>query len=548
MSPFRASLGCRIEKAFGLRYYDQSFLMKKHLSESRILYVVALDDSEVFLDSLRALLMGKLKSKKNCYQVQLECLTSAKEFFRLLKVLRREEKNLALVICDLVMPEMNGLEVLEKLKSTLSDSVRVILTGKADLNSAVHAINNSLADQYLYKPIENPDRFVATINRLLENYFLRKDQEKKKIEEKIHIKKLASLNKRVSNMQLISEQIAYFSQEIKKLDLDEILDIIIKRIPPLFNAQAVSVFLFDKESNTYHLVRDNHIGEKAVVTFDPSKATPMQKAIKNNEIVIVEDINRSALKFSGKAELGDSCVIIPFRAIQNQSNLMGVNREKINVSNICGILNLSKISSKDDQLMISYKATLVQDILGANISNAQLYKVFQETHKLAVTDGMTGLFNNRIFKEFLQLEYERGKRYNKDFSVVMADIDFFKKINDKYGHLIGDQLLKSLGKAMRRAVRRSDTVARYGGEEFAFILPQTTIQEAFQIMEKVRKVIEQSSFTRQRIRVTVSFGIAQTSFPRIESDLGLLEKADQALYRAKKNGRNRIEIDMKKEK
>jgi diguanylate cyclase (GGDEF)-like protein len=509
---------------------------------------VAIDDIEVFLDSLRALLSGKLKSKKNWYKVQLECLTSAKEFFRLLKNFRREEKTLALVICDLVMPEMNGLEVLEKLKKILSDSVRVILTGKADLNSAVHTINNNLADQYLFKPIENPDQFVAAINMLLENYYLRKDQERKGIEEKIHLKKLANLNKRISNMQLISEQIAYFSREIKKLDLEEILDIIIKRIPPLFNAQAVSVFLFDEKSNTYHLVRDNHIGKKAVVTFDPSKGTPMQRAIKNNQIVIVEDINRSALKFSGKAELGDSCVIVPFRAIQNQSSLTGVNREKVNVSNICGILNLSKISSKEDRLIISYKATLIQDILGANISNAQLYKVFQETHKLAVTDGMTGLFNNRIFKEFLQVEYERGKRYNKDFSVVMADIDFFKKTNDKYGHLIGDQVLKSLGRTMKKSIRRSDIVARYGGEEFAFILPQTPIKKAFQLMEKVRKIIEQSSFTRQRIRITVSFGIAQTSFPRIESDLSLLEKADQALYRAKKNGRNRIEMVMKKGK
>jgi diguanylate cyclase (GGDEF)-like protein len=136
-------------------------------------------------------------------------------------------------------------------------------------------------------------------------------------------------------------------------------------------------------------------------------------------------------------------------------------------------------------------------------------------------------------------KYKIAENHNEIFSLVMVDIDFFKKVNDTYGHQCGDIVLQEFAKIFKESIRSMDVVARYGGEEFIIIL-LTNRENAFKIVEQIRKKVEAYSFGKQSINLTASFGIAQCNGKGLFSDD--LKRADDALYRAKENGRNRIEL------
>ena len=160
-------------------------------------------------------------------------------------------------------------------------------------------------------------------------------------------------------------------------------------------------------------------------------------------------------------------------------------------------------------------------------------------------DSMTHLYNHEIFREILKHEIRRAERYNIELSAVMCDIDDFKVINDTFGHLAGDRVIKTVANCLKEQLRESDLIARYGGEEFSFILPNTSIERAFEIAERLRKRIAalKLRYEKQLITLTMSFGIS--SFQRGERVLvdELIQRADNALYKAKSAGKNLSHMD-----
>jgi len=160
---------------------------------------------------------------------------------------------------------------------------------------------------------------------------------------------------------------------------------------------------------------------------------------------------------------------------------------------------------------------------------------------LAATDGLTGLINRRQFNHQLDSEIARAKRYRSPLSLALFDIDDFKKINDFYGHPTGDRILQELGKLISGNVRESDISARYGGEEFALILPETGQIDAYELLERLRAMIEHTVFCLpdNPMTVSISVGVAQLDPEHAES-YELIEKADAALYQAKKQGKNQV--------
>ncbi len=172
-----------------------------------------------------------------------------------------------------------------------------------------------------------------------------------------------------------------------------------------------------------------------------------------------------------------------------------------------------------------------------SIANAKLHA---EIEKLATTDGLTGLYNHRTFQEKLSEELRRLNRFSSPISLLIADIDYFKKINDTYGHPAGDLVLKGVANVLRETIRDIDIPARYGGEEFAAVLPGTDKKGAGMIAERLRKSIMNTSFSADgaSIKITISIGIA-TSPLDAETKEELIGRADQALYHAKNGGRNR---------
>ena len=158
---------------------------------------------------------------------------------------------------------------------------------------------------------------------------------------------------------------------------------------------------------------------------------------------------------------------------------------------------------------------------------------------LAYRDGLTGLLNYRAFEEALSSEQDRAVRYGTTFSIMMIDVDWFKRINDGYGHQIGDVVLRTLADRITGCVRKSDHVFRYGGEEFVILLPHTGIQKAERLAERIRYIVEKTDFIGG-LKITVSAGISEYSAGTAPGEL--LELADRGLYLAKKKGRNRVEV------
>jgi diguanylate cyclase (GGDEF)-like protein/PAS domain S-box-containing protein len=162
-----------------------------------------------------------------------------------------------------------------------------------------------------------------------------------------------------------------------------------------------------------------------------------------------------------------------------------------------------------------------------------------ELKRLAVIDKLTGVFNRTKFQELIEREIERAQRYNKPLSMIMFDIDNFKKVNDTYGHSAGDYVLKTLAKIVREAIRKIDYLVRWGGEEFLIILPENNLDKAHALAERIRKLIESYTFNNTG-KITVSLGVAE--FKEGDTEEILIKNSDSAMLKAKEKGRNRVEV------
>jgi diguanylate cyclase (GGDEF)-like protein len=168
-------------------------------------------------------------------------------------------------------------------------------------------------------------------------------------------------------------------------------------------------------------------------------------------------------------------------------------------------------------------------------------KYHEEIYRMTIVDGLTQIHNKRYLFEVMDRECTRARRHDRPLSVVMFDIDHFKKINDQFGHLAGDYALRELARVCQDRIRRDETFARYGGEEFTVVLPETALEGALALAEDLRARTEQHDFVFQneRIPITISLGCAQlTETDKVATDL--IQRADEKLYEAKRGGRNRV--------
>jgi len=211
-----------------------------------------------------------------------------------------------------------------------------------------------------------------------------------------------------------------------------------------------------------------------------------------------------------------------------------------NKDGIAGVLTVERTSGllKPDETDL---LMMVGMLVALGIEKCDL---FEKTEELSLRDGLTGLFNHRVFMEKLDEETRRRERTGHPLSVIMLDIDDFKRINDTYGHKSGDTVLTELASVMRYQVRNSptDVLARYGGEEFALLLADTPLERAVMVAERIRAAVAGHVFPRfdqgPEEHPTVSVGVA-TSSAVTERGAGLVSAADKALYHSKRTGKNR---------
>ena len=206
-----------------------------------------------------------------------------------------------------------------------------------------------------------------------------------------------------------------------------------------------------------------------------------------------------------------------------------------------GLLFLASRSGKEKSADFDFAALLT--LVGNHVSLIiDKIRLFQETKRLSITDGLTGLYNSRYFYKQLDIEIARTNRYGNSFSLILFDIDNFKRLNDTYGHQAGDDVLHELARLLRDASRETDIVVRYGGEEFIIILPNTSEEDTIYLADRIRTTVGRNAFRlnhAESIHITLSGGIA--SYPQNAYDTkSLLNAADTALYSAKASGKNMI--------
>ncbi|MBL9039147.1 MAG: diguanylate cyclase [Archangium sp.] len=176
-------------------------------------------------------------------------------------------------------------------------------------------------------------------------------------------------------------------------------------------------------------------------------------------------------------------------------------------------------------------------------ANAQLLDENSVLRALSVTDGLTQVANHRAFQDRLRDEYRRAQRYDDPLGLILLDVDHFKSVNDRFGHQVGDDVLKQIAHAVKLAIRETDFVARYGGEEFAVLLPNTHLAGALTVAERISHDVRRLQLGSDRaLRITASFGVSGFPSRAVGSPEQLVKTADDALYRAKNEGRNKISL------
>ena len=201
--------------------------------------------------------------------------------------------------------------------------------------------------------------------------------------------------------------------------------------------------------------------------------------------------------------------------------------------------NVTLIPLRSPTGRVDHVGIIIYDVTNTAVGQKRLTKANEKLKSLSRTDGLTGLYNRAYWQECLENEFNRFGRCKEISSLVMFDIDFFKKVNDTYGHQAGDMVIQSVANTLKQLARKTDVVGRYGGEEYAALLVGTNAENAMTFAERLRAAVEASlvQYEEHTIRFTISLGVAEVSFDQ-ENALKWIHQADQALYQSKESGRN----------
>jgi len=345
------------------------------------------------------------------------------------------------------------------------------------------------------------------------------------------VQTLDRLNERTSDLERTQVQIETIYETSRSLgeihDLDQVLDEILNITKNVLSLEYCSILLYDKEKSCLWLKAKEELGRK--FKYDVPKKIPLNgitgSAAQSSKAERIMDVRNDPRYLSG-LEGARSELAVPM-----------ISRAKV-----VGVLNVESREVGDFTQQDQKVLSVLAGSSAMAIENASLHKRMEE---LTIVDELTGIFNYRYFNQKLENELKRAKRYHQNLSLIMIDIDSFKRCNDSFGHLFGNLILKKLTEVIKRCIRDVDIFARYGGEEFVVILPQTTKPQAAMIGERIRTCVESTLFKDEKdlhsTHLTVSLGVC--CYPESgENAEELIKKVDQALYLAKGEGKNLVRI------
>lgn len=327
-------------------------------------------------------------------------------------------------------------------------------------------------------------------------------------------------------MKAAAEQLAMLSTGLRSLDFDDVIALAINQVPQSFQADRAVLCFAQKGSDAAMIYRkDCPVPEQKLL-----KPARIKKLSRNGQIIrdkiceLCEDSNRQP-----------PGLIMPLTICEQAGNRGNRNVDRQGFLCMCRF-NPSDIDSEKLQL---YKASLLQEVLNVNLTNAKLYQNYWKARRDSQTDPLTDVGSRRALEQMLKAEHARAVRYNNCFSVAIVDLDNFKGINDNAGHAAGDKALCQLAKIMNQSIRETDVVARYGGDEFVLLMPETKLNEAIVLSERLRRQVESLSIPGVQ-PVTISCGIAEWAGCAEDTPERILKRADAALYEAKHKGRNQV--------
>jgi diguanylate cyclase (GGDEF)-like protein len=295
---------------------------------------------------------------------------------------------------------------------------------------------------------------------------------------------------------------------------------------------SIAIFMFNDLENAYQMVIQPY--------------APLSKAYLKN---VKTSILKTAKDFPLDPPLRHAEKILTTVSPPQNPEYKMISRlsEAVTVPIVIGekVMGIIHLVNRDDIRFGKREQDMVYQFTAIFIISIKNALVHRHTERLAYTDPLTSLYNHRFFQETLQKELMRAVRYSKPLSLMIMDIDHFKKFNDTHGHLIGDLVLRHVARIFENSVREKiDTVARYGGEEFAVILPETTAEGALKFGERIRSKVESTPIASEKglLHVTLSIGIASTAHIASTKNSDIIEVADKALYVAKEAGRNQVKV------
>ncbi len=331
------------------------------------------------------------------------------------------------------------------------------------------------------------------------------------------------LRDEVSKRDWLSRAVIRFNESLRRIDSDDFWLRITQISAELVNAERASILIRNEKSNSLHA-----------------------KAAIGSRINLLSETSVGSRVAGRVLEIGNPVVITDMKGIEaappewNYKTTSFISYPILIGDRRIGVLNLT--DKAGGEIFNQRDLELLQAIapqIAVAIDRTTLRDKAGEYEQLSVTDPLTGLLNRRYLEERLAEEITRSKRHRFSMSLMMLDVDAFKSYNDSFGHPAGDSALKMVADILKETLRGADVAARYGGEEFAILLPQTSLEEAAQIGERIRRRVEKTEFAKRQ--VTVSIGIAGCS-NEIDTPKDLISAADVALYAAKNRGRNNVQI------
>jgi len=455
-------------------------------------------------------------------------VTAARSGAEALDAQRQVSPSVALI--DYQLPDMNGLELIHLARAADPDLACIVVTGQGSEHVAVEIMKAGALD-YLVKPFE-PQRIATVVRQAIEDRqfrstrlyrFITRDLTAKNV---LLEKQMEQLNRRMSETSTLYEAAGILTSQ---LALSDVLATVLRLAGELFQAPASSVRLIDDSGERLELAAHTGLGDEYCQRGPvPLGSSAAGRAALSCEPVHILDASQDDVYLKGE-----------LLAHEGLSSLLCL---PLIVRGRCiGVMTLyhrrPRLYEPEELRFLSTFAGTVS----IAVDNARLYG---EQTRLAVTDGLTGLFNHKHFHEELAAEVNRARRYGHPISVILVDIDRFKAYNDAWGHQAGDALLRTLAGIFKAAARENDLVARYGGEEFVFVLPQADKRQATAFAKRLCRTVERQHCEGEEIlpggHLTVSIGVA--AYPEdVMQATDLVARADAALYRAKNLGRNQVQ-------